>query len=174
MRGSPNLLLLQMASKDIVAIVLAEQILDLKNQLHAKNEEIAMMLKTIKKNTGNVIACAAAPASSGPKPKSSLKKKADTSYKKSSKKVKFDGTPDMRTTEGRALAAAMQLSGASSDESGNESNDETNDVAAAQALVTAWAPAPVDVASAAPADAAPFDAAATQPDVAVGNAAHTA
>ena len=140
-----------MANRDIVAIVLAEQIKDLKEQLYAKNEEIAMLKTMLKDKKGEAAVAACVPGAAAAK---ATKKKAiePPSSKKSSKKMKSDGTPDLRTTEGKALAAAMQLAAVSSssemDESGDDLKDEKADGEKADekaddapnAVVAAWVP----------------------------------
>ena len=100
------------------------------------------MLQKQIKNIPKDIACAsvakASPKASAAPRLSVLKSAMKKDPKKSSKKVKLDGTPDLRTIEGRALAAAMQLAAvASSDASSVESDDDN--VAAAETMVAAWA-----------------------------------
>lgn len=135
-----------MANKDIVAIVLAEQVKELKDLLNAKNEEIEM-LKLLVKNSKKDrvpleahIACA--PKAAAIPAKKAVKTKSAVETKKSTKKVKSDGSPDMRTTEGKALAAAMQLAAVSS------SDDDQSQGEGAEAMVAAWAlAAPVETAA---------------------------
>ena len=86
------------------------------------------------------IACA--PKAAAIPAKKAVKTKSAVETKKSTKKVKSDGSPDMRTTEGKALAAAMQLAAVSS------SDDDQSQGEGAEAMVAAWAlAAPVETAA---------------------------
>jgi hypothetical protein len=148
--------------KDIVSIVLAEQIQDLKEQLSAKNEEIDSLKALLKEKTRVDTRVEKTPrvaeVQTAQKPSLKTKRSDDKKKpKKSSKKVKHDGSPDMRTSEGRALAAALQLA-AVADTNETTSEDEEDDVAAAAAIVAvgAWNPDAPKAAEAAPApEAAP-------------------